>query len=838
MITSGDITVPAEAHTATLSYSIENPVSGESIKAESDQDWLHSFNYDTEGEISFEVDANTSDGRDARVTLSYPTAEPVTVTVTQMSAGESISLEPETLSFLPEGGDLSVKVVSGRAWVLTGESDWVTASSDTGEPGAEVVFTAAANESDEPRDAEFLFICGTNRVTLTVNQSYAGRLIVEEPEYRISGAANTFSIGLQSNMKDVKVEITEGGDWLSEVSTKAMENMSFEFSATENGGEDDRRAVVVFSNADASEQVSVIQEPVFPKDVLSRVEDDNFKAYLLENFDSDSDGKISKSEAQAVTEIVYETGDLVSAAGIEYFENLVTVNISANTELKTLNLSNKKALKSVTAYGNTALEELNLQGSASVEYLNTALCASLTEIDVTEMTSLREMVVYSTGITELDVSNNKELEYLAAYGTQILETDLSVNTKIKTLALGDIIRSVDITPCTELVSLTLHSMDLKELDLSANTKLETVNMSGVGIVELDFSNCPELSYLTVDGSSSLTTLDLSKNMKLNYLSCYECAALEYIYMTEGQYIETVFGITQDDVTWLPFEYPEDLAAGIVDENLKSYILGNCDVDGDNQISYEEASAYAKYIDCSGRGIKSFEGMEYFKEIVSLIAADNEIQEIDLSSFQMLEEIDLSGNRLTEIDFSRNPDIRTIDLSDNVLESVTSLPTSQLETLDLSGNLLTDVDAGYASYLTWLDLSDNALTTCNVYGDEALTYLDCSNNQLDQINVWTLEALRNLNVSNNPMVVIGTYYTNQLGTFYQPQLTYLVALETLDCSNTDVLELDLSACTALTQLIATGCGSLTDIWLGDMSAAGIDMKVDSGVNINAGAPSAE
>ena len=412
------------------------------------------------------------------------------------------------------------------------------------------------------------------------------------------------------------------------------------------------------------------------------------------------------------------------------------------------------------------------------------------------MTLLREMVVYSTGITELDVSNNKELEYLAAYGTQILETDLSVNTKIKTLALGDIIRSVDITPCTELVSLTLHSMDLKELDLSANTKLETVNMSGVGIVELDFSNCPELSYLTVDGSSSLTTLDLSKNMKLNYLSCYECAALEYIYMTEGQYIETVFGITQDEVTWLPFEYPEDLAAGIVDENLKSYILGNCDVDGDNQISYEEASAYAKYIDCSGRGIKSFEGMEYFKEIVSLIAADNEIQEIDLSSFQMLEEIDLSGN------------------------------------------LLTDVDAGYASYLTWLDLSDNALTTCNVYGDEALTYLDCSNNQLDQINVWTLEALRNLNVSNNPMVVIGTYYTNQLGTFYDPQLTYLVALETLDCSNTDVLELDLSACTALTQLIATGCGSLTDIWLGDMSAAGIDMKVDSGVNINAGAPSAE
>ena len=195
-VENSSITVPADAHTGKLTYSITNPVEGSQVEAESNQDWIHTFNYDTENTITFEVDANVSDERTAEITISYPQAEPVTVTVTQMAAGESIALDPETLSFLPAGGDLSVTVNSGRAWVMTGESDWVSASAASGDPGAQVTFTAQANESDEPREATFQFICGTNVVPLTVTQSFAGRIIVEKAEYDIPGTANTFSIAV------------------------------------------------------------------------------------------------------------------------------------------------------------------------------------------------------------------------------------------------------------------------------------------------------------------------------------------------------------------------------------------------------------------------------------------------------------------------------------------------------------------------------------------------------------------------------------------------------------------------------------------------------------------
>jgi len=79
---------------------------------------------------------------------------------------------------------------------------------------------------------------------------------------------------------------------------------------------------------------------------------------------------------------------------------------------------------------------------------------------------------------------------------------------------------------------------------------------------------------------------------------------------------------------------------------------------------------------------------------------------------------------------------------------------------------------------------------------------------------------NFNCSNNPVSDLS-------------QTTYLVNMETLNVSNTDLITLNLSENTLLRQLIATGCESLTDIYVGDNTIA--DMQVDDGVNIVNGAP---
>lgn len=68
-----------------IEYTIDNPSSGESISASSNVSWIHDFDYSVDGEVSFEVDAQTA-GAPARsgvITLSYTGAANVAVTVNQ-----------------------------------------------------------------------------------------------------------------------------------------------------------------------------------------------------------------------------------------------------------------------------------------------------------------------------------------------------------------------------------------------------------------------------------------------------------------------------------------------------------------------------------------------------------------------------------------------------------------------------------------------------------------------------------------------------------------------------------------------------------------------------------
>ncbi|MEG1885998.1 MAG: DNA/RNA non-specific endonuclease [Alistipes sp.] len=79
------IAATAVAATHTITFEITNPTSGSALAANSNAAWVHAFDYTVDGEVSFEIDANTGDARTAQVELTYPAAEAVTVTVQQES---------------------------------------------------------------------------------------------------------------------------------------------------------------------------------------------------------------------------------------------------------------------------------------------------------------------------------------------------------------------------------------------------------------------------------------------------------------------------------------------------------------------------------------------------------------------------------------------------------------------------------------------------------------------------------------------------------------------------------------------------------------------------------
>ena len=81
-----------------IEYTISNPT-GASISASADVAWIHDFDYSVDGEVAFEVDAQSpgAAARDGVITLSYTDAPNVKITVNQAAgAGAAATLYLES----------------------------------------------------------------------------------------------------------------------------------------------------------------------------------------------------------------------------------------------------------------------------------------------------------------------------------------------------------------------------------------------------------------------------------------------------------------------------------------------------------------------------------------------------------------------------------------------------------------------------------------------------------------------------------------------------------------------------------------------------------------------
>lgn len=822
IITDCSISVPAEGSKAKFAYSIENPIEGESIFCKTSAEWISNFNYDKDGEVSFDVFENLSDERTATIEVQYTDATTVTVTVSQMAVDESISIQPDILSFTPQGGTMDVTVTSGTQWSLEGDCNWAEPSITEGQNGDVVTFTVSENTSDDPRETEFTFNCVSQSVKLKIQQSYTGRIIVEQDVYNISGEAQVFNINIQTNI-DVKCTINEGSEWLSDITTRSMETVAFSFEVTENQGNENRTAVITFSNDEVSEQINIIQEPAFPANVLDAIEDDVFREYIAGNFDTNGDGILTKEEALAITKIELSSGGVKSLKGIEYLRNLEEMTFTNNSEIESIDLSNNNMIKHMTIYSNNALKDLNLNGCDKLESITASFC-DIQAFDITSLTSLKELVLaYNKNLSGLDVSNNTELEILNLNGTSVKSVDISNNSKLKELSVGtSVLESIDLSTCPELIKLNLSGASaISEVDLSNNKLLEDIDLSKTSISSLNNSVCTKLARLTLEFCSNLTIVDVSKNLKLNYLSLLQCYALEKIIMTEGQYIASTWGVDSSLIEYVEMVYPEDCSEGITDSNLKNYILSNYDTNTDGKIDENEVLNVNR-IECPNMGINSFDGMDWFTNISYIDLSDNNLESIDIGSFTNLTELNLSGNMITTISFARTKGVTSLNLSSNQLTEIDNFSNlKNLVTADLSNNKLTAINADYLMKLTDFNVSNNELSTCSVHYDTKLAHFDCSYNNLTELNIWTLSGVVTFNCSDNPLINI-------------KHTTYMKGLTELNCSRTDIVTLDLSQNTVLSKLDAIECPNLTDIYVGDNVIG--EINVDDGVNIINGTPS--
>ena len=243
--------------------------------------------------------------------------------------------------------------------------------------------------------------------------------------------------------------------------------------AAEPGAEEQENGASAQADSVDSEFVE-INDTNFPDPV--------FQQYVKDNIDTadttsgKKDGRLSKAERDAVTEININNQNCTDLTGIAYFANLKKLYCNDN-KLKELNLENNKHLKVLDcSYNNLT----TLDVSHNV-WLDTLECTNngMEKLNLGG-SELEGLFCSDNNLTELDVSKNKYLQRLNC-----------TNNKLRRLVIGSPVYRLGMTlylQRNQLTSLDLHGKgQIWNFDVDSQSYAIDVNEDGT----FDLTSLPE-----------------------------------------------------------------------------------------------------------------------------------------------------------------------------------------------------------------------------------------------------------------------------------------------------------------------------------------------------------
>lgn len=509
----------------------------------------------------------------------------------------------------------------------------------------------------------------------------------------------------------------------------------------------------VVSSGDYQLEISVVQNSVEdPAANWINIPDENFRNYLVENFDTDGDGHISYDEAAVVERIECPEHEIASLEGIKNFTSLKYLDCSYNVitgdfDLSdmvtleeayidhnmhtTINLSGCSELKIVEANDNVEHTEdyrsifhtvgINVDGCSELLYLELTDNA-IEEIDLSDCAKLQVLRMTWNNLKEIDVTSCPELTHL--YVRKNLELagtlDVSKNTKLVELwcAESSLTGVQFASSHPELTTIISYDSKISSLDLSgcpALTKLEAHSMM---LTELDVTKCPELDYLWLK-FNQITELDLTKNTKLRELQ------MGY------NLVETL------DFSNCPLLQTLE----VVSNRLTSVNLSNC------------------------------------TNLVNMDLGMNNLTSVDVSDCDKLFQLALYENQLTSLDVSGKTELGVLSVSMNQLETLNITNCPNITLLYADNNKLTHLDLRQNTELMEVALGMNELVELRVDGLKNMSICEFNNNKLERLNLKGCKSIAELYVQKNPIAYLSVYDCE--------------ALRQLDMRSTKIKSMDLS-----------------------------------------------
>lgn len=159
------------------------------------------------------------------------------------------------------------------------------------------------------------------------------------------------------------------------------------------------------------------------------IPDANFLAALIsEGVDTNNNGSIQTSEAQAVNSLDVSFKSISDITGIAAFTSLDSLDCSNNT-ISSIDLSANTSLIYFRCSGNPPLNYLNIASNTNLKYLFCSF-TGLTSINVSSNTMLEVFSIINSQCTTLDIRSNSKLTFLHCNSSPNLATVCLTTTQL------------------------------------------------------------------------------------------------------------------------------------------------------------------------------------------------------------------------------------------------------------------------------------------------------------------------------------------------------------------------------------------------------------------------
>jgi len=297
--------------------------------------------------------------------------------------------------------------------------------------------------------------------------------------------------------------------------------------------------------------------------------------------DTNDDGEIDVSEAEAVISLTIPNKNISSLTGIENFTNLErldchnnspwlnqnhnvleTLDLSSNLNLKQLRCSdnllnsidlsqnielnllaiNDNNLTSVNINGlanlhslwirGNSLSSLNVNGLSSLNFLD---CSEnlLTSLDLSGLTSLSSVKCNDNQLISLNLNGLINLSTLNCYNNNLTSLDfIDLNSVVSLLLYNNQLTTLNVSNCSNLESINCRDNQLTSLNLSGLGNLTSINCKNNLLTQLEVNHITSLRSLYCQ-NNLLTTLETNGIDYLKNLNCSD-NQLVTLYIKDGQ----------------------------------------------------------------------------------------------------------------------------------------------------------------------------------------------------------------------------------------------------------------------------------------------------------------